>query len=157
VELAPETIRVIVVGHAQAMLEQQQAAPPQWPDVPGVAQLVAEVDGGMVPIVVTDTEQANRLDTVLAALAAYAEPDETPEAPVNACRRYLANRRHQLEPIEVAARLDRVPRKRVRLCHGRHGISSLRVASSTTMISWRPPRFIALSTGGVNFPSSPPA
>jgi len=60
VELAPETIRGIVVGHAQAMLEQQQAALPQWPDVPGVAQLVAEVDGGMVPIVVTDTEQADR-------------------------------------------------------------------------------------------------
>jgi hypothetical protein len=27
-----------------------------WREVPGVAQLVAEVDGGMVPIVVTNTE-----------------------------------------------------------------------------------------------------
>jgi len=48
--------------------------------------------------------KANRLDTVLAALAAYAEPDETPEAPVNACRRYLANRRHQLDYRRALAR-----------------------------------------------------
>jgi hypothetical protein len=214
VALAPETIRGIVEGHAQTMLTQQQAEQPAWPEVPGVAQLVAEVDGGMVPIVVTDTAQAdrragkslewreaklvlvhalgstelhyggtllggvegagralfnsacragfgretqvhalgdgalwigaqvdqcfgaqatylvdfyhvsdylgaaakhcasepstwlhtqqqhlkaNRLETVLAALAPYAEPDETPEASVNACRRYLDNRRHQLD------------------------------------------------------------
>ena len=31
----------------------------------------------------------------------------------------------QLEPIEVAARVDRVPGKQVRLCHGHQGVSPL--------------------------------
>jgi hypothetical protein len=48
----------------------------------------------------------------------------------------------QLQSIEVATRLERVPREQVRLCYGRHGVSSLRVVSSTTMIPWWPPFFI---------------
>jgi hypothetical protein len=59
VELAAETIRAIVEGHAQAMCEQQSVTS-HWPEADGVAQLVAEMDGGMVPIVVVDPEQRDR-------------------------------------------------------------------------------------------------
>lgn len=220
VELAPETIRHIVEGHAQTLFEQQSVTL-AWPEAEGVAQLVAQMDGGMVPIVVTDPEQrdrrqhkrlewreaklalvhehgrtqvhyggtvlggvegagralfdsacragfgrhtqvhalgdgatwigdqveqrfgaqaaylvdfyhvsdylgeaaqhcspdppawlptqqahlkANRLDAVFAALDPYAEPEQSTDAPVNACRRYLNNRRHQLDYQGALAR-----------------------------------------------------
>ena len=217
VALAPERIRAIVEGHAQAIGEQQSLTW-HWHEVDGVAQLVAEMDGGIVPIVVVEPEQrdrrrdkrlecretklalvhkdgltqlldggtllggvegalfdsacragfgygtqvhavghgvpwigdqveqrfgaqaaylvdfyhasnylgdadkhcsnepsarlltqqehlkANRLDAVFAALDPYAEPAESADAPVNTCRRYLHNRRHQLDYQTALAR-----------------------------------------------------
>jgi hypothetical protein len=58
------------------------------------------------------------------------------------------------EPVQVATRLDRVPGKQICLSNGRHGISSLRVASSTTMIPWWPPNFIPSNAFGVDFLTS---
>lgn len=59
VMLAPETIRSIVEGHAQRMCE-QQTFEEDWPNTPGEPLLVAEMDGGMVPIVVVEETQADR-------------------------------------------------------------------------------------------------
>jgi len=59
VMLAPETIRSIVEGHAQTMFE-QQTFEEEWPNTTGEPLLVAQVDGGMVPIVVVDEAQADR-------------------------------------------------------------------------------------------------
>jgi hypothetical protein len=59
VELATESIRGIVEGHAQAMFAQQTFAA-DWPQTPGEPLLVAEIDGGMVPLVVSDPAQADR-------------------------------------------------------------------------------------------------
>jgi hypothetical protein len=41
--------------------------------------------------------KGNRLEAVLAALRPHLEPDETSEAPVRTCDRYLRNRAHQLD------------------------------------------------------------
>jgi hypothetical protein len=78
---APETIRGIVEGHAQALLGQQQAEQPAWPAVPGEAQLVAEVDGGMVPIAVTDLPRQRRRGQALCAgaIGVAAHPAIAPE------------------------------------------------------------------------------
>ena len=54
-ELAPETIRAIVEGNAQTMFEQQSMAS-NSPEADGVA----EKGGGMVPIVVVESEQRDR-------------------------------------------------------------------------------------------------
>ena len=59
VALAPETIRHIVEGHAQALYEQTALAE-DWPRGVGEPRLVAQMDGGMVPIVVPDPTQADR-------------------------------------------------------------------------------------------------
>jgi hypothetical protein len=59
VTLAEETIRGIVEGHAQAMYA-QQTFEEDWPDTAGEPLLVAQMDGGMVPIVVVDEAQADR-------------------------------------------------------------------------------------------------
>jgi hypothetical protein len=59
VTLAPETIRGIVEGHAQAMYA-QQTFEEDWPDTAGEPLVVAQMDGGMVPIVVADDTQADR-------------------------------------------------------------------------------------------------
>jgi len=59
IELASETIRGIVEGHAQWMLE-QHALVEDWPSTEGAPWLVAEMDGGMVPIVTVDPAQSDR-------------------------------------------------------------------------------------------------
>jgi hypothetical protein len=59
VELASETIRGIVERHGQAMLEHHALAE-DWPSTAGAPWLVAEMDGGMVPIVIVDPEQSDR-------------------------------------------------------------------------------------------------
>lgn len=56
---APETIRSIVEGHAQRMFE-QQIFEDEWPETAGEPLLVAEMDGGMVPIVVVDDTQTEQ-------------------------------------------------------------------------------------------------
>lgn len=58
VELATETIRSIVEGHAQRMFE-QQTFEEEWPQTVGEPLLIAEMDGGMVPIVVVDDTQTD--------------------------------------------------------------------------------------------------
>jgi hypothetical protein len=59
VALAAETIRGIVEGHAQAMSAQQSFAA-DWPQTAGESLVVAEIDGGLVPIVLSDPAQADR-------------------------------------------------------------------------------------------------
>jgi hypothetical protein len=59
VALAPETIGGIVEGHAQAMFE-QQTFEEDWPRAAGEPLVVAQMDGGMVPIVVADPAQVDR-------------------------------------------------------------------------------------------------
>jgi hypothetical protein len=61
---------------------------------------------------------------------------------------------HQLEPIEVATRLDSFPSKQVRLFHGHLGGASSGVVSSTTMIPWWPPFFILANALGVDSSAS---
>lgn len=62
VVLAPETIRRLLNTHADAIREQQQGKIDTccWPTTPGEAQIVVQMDGGMVPIVNTDVAQADR-------------------------------------------------------------------------------------------------
>ena len=57
--LHESTIRRVTEGHAQRMFA---TTPPQtsWPPAPGCAVVVAEMDGGMVPIVAPDSAQADR-------------------------------------------------------------------------------------------------
>jgi hypothetical protein len=55
VALSASTIRQITLRHAQAVA-QQQACEPAWPSTPGVPYLIAEVDGGLVPLVENDPE-----------------------------------------------------------------------------------------------------
>jgi hypothetical protein len=59
VELAVETIRGIVERHAQGMLERHTLSE-DWPSTAGAPSLVAELDGGMVPIVTIDPTQSDR-------------------------------------------------------------------------------------------------
>lgn len=59
VELPVETIRQIVEGHAQTMLDAHKVHP-QWPTEPGEPWLVVEMDGGMVPIVTPDRTQTDQ-------------------------------------------------------------------------------------------------
>jgi hypothetical protein len=56
--LSESTITRITQHHAQRMLETQKANS-DWPEQIGCAAVIAEMDGGMVPIVETDE---NRLD-----------------------------------------------------------------------------------------------
>lgn len=59
VTLPTETVRQIVEGHAGRMFE-QQALEEEWPTEPGHPWLIAEIDGGMVPIVQSDPAQKDR-------------------------------------------------------------------------------------------------
>jgi hypothetical protein len=54
-----ERIRQIVEGHAQTMYETQVLSR-DWPQVPGVPWVVAQTDGGMIPIVTPDATQADK-------------------------------------------------------------------------------------------------
>jgi hypothetical protein len=58
--LLPEnTLRRATLQHAKTMLEQTPVEQ-NWPQRPGVSRVVAEMDGSMVPIVVTDTSAKDR-------------------------------------------------------------------------------------------------
>lgn len=57
--LSVERIRQIVEGHAQTMYE-VQVLNEDWPSEPGVPWVVAQTDGGMVPIVTPDPAQADQ-------------------------------------------------------------------------------------------------
>ena len=57
--LGESVIRRITLTHAQAMFE-TDTLQEAWPDAPGTEQIIAEVDGGMVPIMEPDMAQADR-------------------------------------------------------------------------------------------------
>jgi hypothetical protein len=59
VSLSPSTIRDITERHARelAMQTDREAV---WPSAPGAATIVAEIDGGMVPLVETDPQSDDR-------------------------------------------------------------------------------------------------
>jgi hypothetical protein len=59
ITLGAETVRRIVEAHGQAIFE-MQVLEEAWPTETGAEWLVGEVDGGMVPIVRSDPEQADR-------------------------------------------------------------------------------------------------
>jgi|JI10StandDraft_1071094.scaffolds.fasta_scaffold40665_2 hypothetical protein len=55
IELCPEVIRKTTLKHAEKV-ESLMPGEQALPDEPGVDQLIAEADGGMVPIVVIDND-----------------------------------------------------------------------------------------------------
>ena len=57
--LGESVIRRITLAHARTMFE-TDALQEAWPDAPGTERIIAEVDGGMVPIMDPDTTQADR-------------------------------------------------------------------------------------------------
>jgi hypothetical protein len=59
-EIGESTIQRITLGHAQAIFEAGRASP-EFPNVPGRhKQIVAQIDGGMVPVVQPDTRQKDK-------------------------------------------------------------------------------------------------
>ena len=56
--LSPSTIRHVTEGHARALLVEGDE--PAWPTQPGAASVIAQVDGGMVPLVEVDPDSADR-------------------------------------------------------------------------------------------------
>lgn len=59
VRLPVETVRQIVEGHGEAMFA-EQVLEEEWPRQPGHPLLVAQIDGGMVPLVQSDPAQEDR-------------------------------------------------------------------------------------------------
>jgi len=59
VMLAESTIRHITEGHAQAIFEAMEIDQ-AWPTQTGSKEVIAEMDGGMVPIVEPDSEQKDK-------------------------------------------------------------------------------------------------
>jgi hypothetical protein len=59
VSLSASTIRALTEAHAQGCVGFRQGDP-AWPSEDGVHALIAELDGGMVPIVQRDAQQADR-------------------------------------------------------------------------------------------------
>jgi len=59
VALSPSTIRQVTEGHARALIVDIEDEP-AWPTQAGVATVIAEVDGGMVPLVEVDPDRADR-------------------------------------------------------------------------------------------------
>jgi len=53
--LSPSTIRQVTEGHARALIVDGDAEP-AWPTQTGAATVIAEVDGGMVPLVEVDPD-----------------------------------------------------------------------------------------------------
>jgi len=51
IEIPATVIRAVTEKHGKAMLQMQQQEPSELPDRPGVAVLIAETDGCMIPIV----------------------------------------------------------------------------------------------------------
>jgi hypothetical protein len=59
-EIGESTIQRVALGHAQAIFEADRSSP-QCPHAPGRHQrIVAQIDGGMVPIVEPDAEQKDK-------------------------------------------------------------------------------------------------
>ena len=59
-EIGESTIQRITFGHAQALFEAGQARG-DFPETPGLCkEIIAETDGGMIPIVVPDTSQTDK-------------------------------------------------------------------------------------------------
>ena len=59
VALSPSTIRQVTEGHAQVLFVDGDDEP-VWPTQPGVAIVIAETDGGMVPLVEVDPDSPDR-------------------------------------------------------------------------------------------------
>lgn len=57
--LPPSTIRQVTEGHAHALAVAGDEEP-AWPTQPGAATVIAEVDGGMVPLVEVDPDSPDR-------------------------------------------------------------------------------------------------
>lgn len=57
--LSPSTIRQVTEGHARALIVDSEDEP-AWPTQAGAATVIAEVDGGMVPLVEVDPDRADR-------------------------------------------------------------------------------------------------
>ena len=51
IEVPATVIRNVTEKHGEAMLEMQRLEPSELPDRPGVAMLIAETDGSMIPVV----------------------------------------------------------------------------------------------------------
>ena len=59
IDVPVSTIRLITERHGQAIFEQTDLVS-DWPDVPGTQYVIAETDGGMVPVVTIDPEAKER-------------------------------------------------------------------------------------------------
>jgi hypothetical protein len=59
VTLSPSTICQVTEGHAGALFAQAEDEP-AWPTQPGAAIVIAEIDGGMVPLVEVDPDSPDR-------------------------------------------------------------------------------------------------
>jgi hypothetical protein len=59
VDLSASTIRRITERHAGALVADEDTEP-AWPTSPGVAAVIAEIDGGMVPLVQSDPDSVDR-------------------------------------------------------------------------------------------------
>jgi hypothetical protein len=57
--LSPSTIRQVTEGHARALVVDGEDGP-AWPTQTGTATVIAEVDGGMVPLVEVDPDRPDR-------------------------------------------------------------------------------------------------
>ena len=55
IEVPVSTIRLITERHVQAIFEQTDLVS-DWPEIPGANYVIAETDGGMVPVVTIDSE-----------------------------------------------------------------------------------------------------
>jgi hypothetical protein len=58
--LSETTIRRVTQGHARVIFDAQPTAPQPWPSHAGAPVVIAEMDGGMVPIVESDPNQADQ-------------------------------------------------------------------------------------------------
>jgi hypothetical protein len=60
-EIGESTIQRIALGHAQAIFESGRPPSPEFPEAPGRhKQIVAQIDGGMIPVVHPDADQKDR-------------------------------------------------------------------------------------------------
>jgi hypothetical protein len=60
VALSPSTIRHVTEGHAHALVAAGGDDEPAWPTQPGAAIVIAQSDGGMVPLVEIDPDRPDR-------------------------------------------------------------------------------------------------
>jgi hypothetical protein len=56
VSLSPSTIRQVTEAHARALVDDGEDEP-AWPTQTGAATVIAEIDGGMVPLVEVDPDR----------------------------------------------------------------------------------------------------